>query len=190
MTLHPVRTVLWQSHSVPGSEYFQLWQTEDGWQLRGTIIWAEGGVPGKVRYGITCGADWRTREVHLGLGAGSRERTLHLIVRDGEWRDRSGVLPHLAGCLDVDLEISPSTNSLPIRRLNLPIEDSGAARAAWVRFPELRVEPLEQRYTRLSEDLYHYQSDHGYETDMVVDDLGLIVTYTNMWTRAAAQDDD
>ena len=39
------------------------------------------------------------------------------------------------GCRDIDLNFSPSTNVLPIRRLSLDVGDQAAVRAAWLRFP-------------------------------------------------------
>jgi hypothetical protein len=97
-----------------------------------------------------------------------------------------GELPELAEFVDVDLEISPSTNTLPIRRLNLAIGESRELTAAWVRFPELTVEPLAQRYTRLAERRYRYESVvSGFTAELEVDDLGLVVTYEGLWQRVA-----
>lgn len=55
----------------------------------------------------------------------------------------------LAGCTDIDLNFSPSTNLLPIRRLNLKIGEESDVRAAWLRFPSFTLERLDQRYRRL-----------------------------------------
>src|SRR6478752_2249969 len=57
----------------------------------------------------------------------------------------------LSGCSDVDLGCSPSTNTLPIRRLRLAIGASHSIKAAWIRFPELQIVKAEQTYTRLDE---------------------------------------
>ncbi len=89
----------------------------------------------------------------------------------------------LAGCIDVDLGITPSTNTLPIRRLNLQVGESADVTAAWVRFPELTVEPLAQRYTRLDERRYRYESTTGFSAELEVDELGLVVRYGDIWER-------
>ena len=95
-------------------------------------------------------------------------------------------LPELAECIDADLGISPSTNTLPIRRLNLAVGESRELTAAWVRFPELTVEPLAQRYTRLAERRYRYESTvSGFTAELEVDDLGLVISYENIWQRVA-----
>jgi len=90
----------------------------------------------------------------------------------------------LRGCTDVDLEISPSTNTIPIRRLNLAVGQASAVTAAWVRFPALTVEPLTQRYTRTGANRYHYASG-AFATEIEVDDVGLVTGYEGGWVREA-----
>ncbi len=54
--------------------------------------------------------------------------------KDLAWTANDVVQPALQGCTDIDMGFSPSTNLLPIRRLNLVIGASAPDRAAWVRF--------------------------------------------------------
>lgn len=55
-------------------------------------------------------------------------------------------------------------------------------RAAWVRFPELSIEPLEQRYTRLAPHRYLYESAGGtFRRELTVDDNGFAVDYSGLW---------
>ena len=89
----------------------------------------------------------------------------------------------MRGCHDVDLAVTPATNTLPVRRLELGIGKSEAIVASWVKFPELTVQPLSQRYTRLTKNTYHYESSTGFSADIVVDDLGLVTTYPGGWER-------
>ena len=58
----------------------------------------------------------------------------------------------------MDLGCSPSTNTLPIRRLGLAVGTSKTIQAAWITFPELRVQKAAQTYTRLDEVTYRYAS--------------------------------
>jgi hypothetical protein len=76
-------------------------------------------------------------------------RTVSLTADgEGHWSRESQHLADMDNCLDVDLEWSPSTNTLPIRRLALAIGQSKDVSAAWVRFPSLEVERLDQTYER------------------------------------------
>jgi uncharacterized protein len=92
----------------------------------------------------------------------------------------------LNGCDDIDLGFSPATNLLPIRRLELAVGAKAAVRAAWIRFPELTIEVLDQVYTRLAEDRYLYESAGGsFRRELIVDDIGFVIDYPDVWTAQA-----
>ena len=111
-------------------------------------------------------------------------KTLSLIVESrGIWRSSGRELRELHGCEDVDLALTPATNTLPIRRLNLPVGGTESVIAAWVKIPDLEIAPLRQRYTRLTKNSYRYESDTGFTAEIVVDDLGLVTSYPGGWER-------
>jgi hypothetical protein len=87
----------------------------------------------------------------------------------------------LKGCTDIDLGCSPSTNTLPIRRLRLVIGATSTIQAAWVRFPELDVVKAAQTYSRLDEFTYRYTSG-DFSAELTADDDGLVMTYAE-WQR-------
>jgi hypothetical protein len=99
----------------------------------------------------------------------------------GSWSVDGAVVKALKGCTDVDLGCSPSTNTLPIRRLRLAVGGSHRIQAAWVRFPELTIVKAAQTYTRLDEFTYRYASG-TFEAELTVDDDGLVTTYAE-WQR-------
>jgi uncharacterized protein len=138
-------------------------------------------------YEISCDENWLTHRVEIERTIGSEVKTLSLSVESrGVWRSSGQELHGVRGCDDVDLALTPATNSLPIRRLNLQVGGIESVIAAWVKFPDLTVEPLSQRYTRLAKDTYRYQSNTGFSAEIVVDDLGLVTTYPGGWERIGA----
>jgi len=178
------RTLVWRGLDDPSMEFFTLRQTSGGWQLAGTIVAVENAQPLRVTYTIDCTTDWHTRRVDLSLTDAEGERTLSLRAKgDGGWTAGDRHLDSVAGCIDIDLGITPATNTLPIRRLNLAVGESAAVVATWVRFPSLTIQTLSQRYTRIAEHRYGYESDTGFACDLDVDDDGLIVTYPEGWER-------
>jgi len=142
--------------------------------------------PAHVRYRIVCDPAWRTLAAEVSLERVGVRRELHMTVRDGgRWWVEGEEDARLRSCTDVDLEISPSTNTIPIRRLNLTVGQESAVTAAWVRFPALTVEPLAQRYTRTGANRYRYSSG-DFATRIDVDDLGLVTRYEGGWSQEAA----
>ena len=137
-----------------------------------------------ANYEIYCDENWLTHRVQIERAIGSDVKTLSLSVESrGVWRSSNQELRDVHGCDDVDLTVTPATNTLPIRRLNLQVGSSQSVFAAWVKFPELTVQPLSQRYTRLAKDIYRYESNTGFSAEIVVDDLGLVTAYPGGWER-------
>ena len=67
---------------------------------------------------------------------------------------------------------------LPVRRLGLGVGEAGAVRAAWLRFPSLALEPLDQTYTRTGPLAYRYSSAGGaFTADLAVDAAGFPTRY-------------
>jgi len=125
-----------------------------------------------------CDENWLTRRVQVERTIGNDVKTLGLSVEDrGVWRSSGQELHEIHGCSDVDLAVTPATNTLPIRRLNLEVGSRESVIAAWVKFPELEIQLLSQRYTRLATNIYRYESNTGFSAEIVVDDLGLVTTY-------------
>jgi hypothetical protein len=179
------KRILWQGLNWPGSEYCSLTELEEGWQLAGTALLVVEGQPARIQYEVRCNLAWRTQMAEVKLELGVMTQTLWLTVDEGgRWRLDDQELAALAGCLDVDLGFSPSTNTLPVRRLGLEVGQSAEVTAAWVRFPSLEIRPLQQRYTRLTENRYRYESGGGtFVAELEVDELGLVMDYQGGWRR-------
>jgi uncharacterized protein len=140
--------------------------------------------PMLANYEIHCDDNWLTHRVQVERTIGNDVKNLSLTVESrGVWRSSGQELREIQGCEDVDLAVTPATNTLAISRLNLQVGSSASIIAAWVKFPELTVEPLSQRYTRLDQNTYHYASNTGFSAEIVVDDLSLVTAYPNGWER-------
>jgi hypothetical protein len=137
---------------------------------------------------VVCDASWQTRRADVRLRDAAGERTLAVVADGGRWTVNGREDESIRGCVDIDLAWSPSTNTLPIRRLRLAVGSaSGVVTAAWVRFPELSLQPLPQEYRRLSERRYRYESHGGaFAADLEVDGEGLVLDYEGVWRRVVA----
>jgi len=185
-----LRSVVWRRiDEVAGAETCALGHEGADWWLAGTVVAAPDGAPIAARYRVRCDAGWRTHAVRIAVTVGLSERSLRLDVDGhGVWQRDGRVVPERDGCVDVDLGITPATNTLPIRRLDRAIGETRQIVAAWVRFPDLTITPSAQRYTRLDARRYRYESgDGGYAAELAVDDLGLVERYEDGWVRAVTR---
>lgn len=182
----PLRVRLWRFRRATALERCELLSSAAGFELRGTILAQIDGPPVEVRYRVLCDRAWLTREAEVEVRSAGDVRAVRLIVDGGRWSANGREVAPVAGCLDVDLAWSPSTNTLPIRRRDLAVgASSGPLTAAWIRFPDLEIEPLPQEYLRLAERRYRYTSRGGeFTAELEVDELGLVVDYGDIWERA------
>jgi hypothetical protein len=177
------RRVAWRrSDEVQTDEHCTLTQRDTGLSLVGTVLGAEDGAPVRIEYRVLTDGAGLTTAAHVRDLRGFEQRTLTL-ERDakGNWTVDGAKVRTLKGATDVDLGCSPSTNTLPIRRLRIGVGASKTIKAAWVRFPELTVVKAEQTYTRLDEFTYRYASG-DFEAELTVDDEDLVAAYAD-WTR-------
>ncbi len=175
----------WRRIDVPGREEAQVEQTLEGWRLTGRLEVADANVRAELSYVIVCDRDWRTRGA---IVTGSTEDSPIRLELDadgnGRWTLDHSPLPAIDGALDVDLGFTPATNLLPIRRLNLAVGQRAQVRTAWVRFPELRVEALEQGYERLDARVFQYDAlvdGERFQARLDTDELGRVLVYEGLW---------
>lgn len=176
--------VAWRrTDEVQVDEACTLTVRDGGLSLVGTVLGAEGGLPVRIEYRVMAAGTGMTTAAHVRDSRGFAQRTVAL-ARDakGGWTIDGRPAPELKGCTDVDLGCTPSTNTLPIRRIRLAFGASRTIQAAWLRFPELDVVKAAQTYTRLDEFTYRYVSG-TYEAELVVDDEGLVAAYGAVWQR-------
>ena len=179
------RRVAWRrSDEILADEHCTITVRDSGISLVGTVLGAEDGTPVRVEYRVLADGAGATTAVHVRDLRGFGQRTLTL-TRDskGNWTVDGVPQKALKGCFDVDLGCSPSTNTLPIRRLRLGVGASKTIQAAWVRFPSLAVEKTPQTYTRVDEFTYRYASG-TFDAEVVVDEEGVVAQYA-AWQRTA-----
>ena len=175
------RSILWRDVRDAGLERLVLDETPRGIVADATAI--TGGREGLAcRYRVRCGPDWRFRSLVVEIVGGSR---LRLDRHHTGWRVDGVPCPALASAVEIDLQISPFTNTLPIRRLGLGLGRSAEIVTAYVSFPSLAVALDGQRYTRLGPMTYRYESlDGDFVRDIEVDTDGLVVTSPGLFERA------
>lgn len=174
--------ILWRRLDRPGHEAARIAPRGSGWELRGTAVFPEEGRSCRLDYQIDCDAEWRTLAGWVEGWVGEREVGIEIAVESGRWRLNEVEVPEVAGCVDLDLNFSPVTNLLPIRRVPLEIGREAEVRAAWLRFPGFHLEPLPQTYRRLDATTWRYESAGGeFVRDLQVNEHGFVTLYPDFW---------
>jgi uncharacterized protein len=154
--------------------------------LRGHTSAVEDGQPYAVRYEIELDGQWRTRRARVSADTLDGPRAVDVVSDgSGHWTVDGAPAPHLAGLVDVDLEASACTNTLPVHRLALPPGEVTRASAVYVRALDLAVVRLDQTYCRLDDHRFAYTSEADFSAVLTYDDSGLVVDYPGIAQRFA-----
>jgi uncharacterized protein len=138
-----------------------------------------------ARYIIVCDVYWRVRRVKISE-VGSERITELASDGVGNWVDRAGTAqPQFREAIDIDISITPFTNTLPIRRLNLQRGQSKEIVVVYIRLPDISITTDRQRYTCLDPGrLYRYESiDTDFTREIEVDAHGLVKDYPELFRR-------
>ena len=185
--MEAIETILWRGLFFPGHESCGLFSHDREWHLQGTAVFSHEQEPCRLSYHIVCDEGWRTLSTKVEGWLGNTWIDI-LIKTDltGNWWLNEVQQPGVQGCTDIDLNFSPSTNLLPVRRLGLAVGEASEVHAAWLRFPSFKLERLTQQYRRLNQNTYRYESAGGqFVTELKVNPSGLVIDYPSLWQAEA-----
>lgn len=184
--LMSMRSVLWRSLDGRGHEACRVFTRDGEWRLEGSAVLSHDEQPCRLDYYVRCDASWTTLSGRVSGWVGQAPVDLDIAVDpDRNWRVNGVECPAVAGCIDLDLNFSPSTNLLPIRRLNLGVGQEAEVKAAWLRFPSFELETLVQIYRRIGASTYQYRSEPDFLAELEVDEFGLVTNYRGLWLAEA-----
>ncbi len=184
------RPILWRRLDVPGHDAASVREVEGGAELRGMAVFHDEGGPTALHYSVRCDTEWRSTEATVDGWCGAR--TVELRVRHAHatgWTLNGVPCPAVAGCVDLDLNFTPATNLLPLRRLDLAVGQAGEVRSAWLEWPAAVLTPLVQRYARRSVTEYDYEADlpgtDKFVAVLRVEPGGWVLDYAGLWQAEA-----
>ena len=179
----------WEALDWPGLEHVILSADAAGFRAEGQLVLGPPIGPASVSYQLSCDANWRVTELRITAASAAGTRTLALSAdHDARWLADGQPRPDLDGCIDVDISLTPLTNTLPIRRLTWTPGTAHDLDVAYVSAPDLTARRARQRYTLLKQEpdddapLYRYESG-SFRADLTVDGCGFVTDYPELWRR-------
>ncbi len=185
------RQILWQPYGEPGLEHLHLIENHLGVEADGWVIGIQDGSPFRLAYQVRCDPAWHVRGLEVRLISPTHGDLILSADENGHWTAGDGEDLHsLDGCSDVDISVTPFTNTLPIRRLSWQPGVSADLLVVYIPVPELRAVPVRQRYTCLAvgpEGTYFRYEDEGlfpgFVAELRVDADGLVLDYAGLFRR-------
>jgi uncharacterized protein len=158
----------WQRWQHDGDETLSLRWENEGWTATGEVGHEA------VTYVIRLSATWQVRQFLLFRDLDEPDLWLG-TDGSGRWGELNGAhRPDLDGCVDIHLDCTPFTTTLPIRRLRLEEGDSVALTVAHVDVETLGVTPRDHIYVRTAHRRWQHIDEAGATTDFDVDEYGLV----------------
>lgn len=173
-------TILWERLDGAGHESARLRRRGSDLVLEGSAVFGHEEAPCRLDYLVVADSRFHTTHATVRGWLGERAVEIDIAAEAGRWSMNGVECPEVQGAIDLDLNFSPSTNLLPIRRLDLDVGREESVRAAWLRFPSFDLKPLEQTYQRLSESRYQYRSEGGFEAELDVRPSGFVRLYPGL----------
>ena len=179
----------------PADGYTARWQTWDGagdetltirWENEGWTVSGEVGRE-RVHYVVRLSPLWQVRQFLLFRDLDDPDLWLATDGR-GRWGEVNGAhRTDLDGNHDVELDCTPFTATLPLRRLPLDVGDEMQLSVLLIDVETLAVVPVRQRYQRLEARRWRRERlEAGETTDIVefaVDDYGLVLDLPDRFRR-------
>jgi uncharacterized protein len=134
-------------------------------------------------------AEWHAQSVDVERWNDEGHAALRLERRGSGWLVNGSLRPDLDGAEEPDLSVTPFCNSFPIRRLPESPGASLTLDTAFIDGATLDVERSRQRYERQGPGRVRYIDlglVRGFEADLVVDAVGLVLHYEHLFERVAA----
>lgn len=172
----------WRRLDLPGVDRATLTTTDSGYLLLGHARFQDHDIAVDLHYSVQTSPAWVTQRAHIqGMGPAG-PLNLDILVNRSYWVLNGAEFPAVSGSVDVDLNFTPSTNLLSIRRLALNLGETGEVTAAWLEYPALRLAPLLQRYTRLPDGRYAYSCPTlPFDAILEVNPDGFVTLYPPLW---------
>lgn len=179
------REIVWSGIGSPSLDYCCFSKQTGGWLFSGMLVAKLQGNSFGAHYELLVDETFETRSLGIEKIGVGKEIMTKVEFRDDKWIVDGKDRVDLRECTDIDIEASPVTNTIPIRRYGLKVGERVDLTVAWVRFPNLVVAPLKQSYERLGDREYRYRSASGFTALIQVDDLGFVTRYGDVWKEVA-----
>ena len=180
--------ILWAGLEYNSLENCLVKLTHEGTHINSTIVGEYESKIYTVVYRLITNENWETICMDIEWQHSNKKESQKFESDGtGNWIVNGKAASQFKDCIDVDLSLSPFTNSLPINRLKLGTGES--CQISVIYFDLLRDEigPAHQNYTKLSSRKFKYENlPNDFEAEVSVDDSGLVVDYPKLFVRRAA----
>lgn len=184
-----IMDVMWKTFNGVGLEHLLLLKNHENIKVNSVILTMRDNMPVRILYNIYCDLDWKVKKFDIQIFCDKHKNIILQSDGNGIWTtDSNESVEDLKGCIDIDISITPFTNTIPIRRLLLKVGESKEIKVVYVDIYNYSLTPVKQRYTCLDSNLngykYRYENlNNGFTAEFFVDKEGIVIDYPDLFER-------
>jgi hypothetical protein len=180
-----IKDILWKGIKYNSLENCIVTIQNDQQKINSTINGDYDKILYKINYEISTTLTWET--VYFEINAQLNEQVKNLRLEKaghGRWLVNGVPAANFKDCIDIDISLTPFTNSLPVNRLDLNIGETKLIHVLYFDVFNWTIQPVQQRYTRVADLTYQYENvPNDFEALVIFDEEGIVVSYPGLFER-------
>ena len=180
-----MQEIVWKGIYYHSIEHCNIQPANDFIEITSDISGGLNEIDYQINYLILLKRNWTTARFNIS-GHISHEKISIDAMKETNtgWNINGRYVDELRTCVDIDLSLTPFTNTLPINRLGLPVGDQQIIDVLYIDLLEKSWKAAQQKYIRLSANEYKFENvPNDFESRITVDENGLVVNYLGLFER-------
>jgi len=176
--------IIWKGIIYNSLEYFTLTRQENIFIVKSKIIGTYEDKMYVVAYNLLIDSEWKVQNFEIEYEVNNIKKKITGEKIDNRWKMNGLINPTYTDFDFIDISLTPFTNTLPIRNLNLEIGEEQEVNVIYINILDNYTKPLKQKYRKKSERIYKYENvPNDFEADISVDEFGLVIFYPLLFER-------
>jgi hypothetical protein len=179
-----MKIIIWKGIIYNSLEYFKLKREKDTFIVKSKIIGTYEDKMYAVAYNVLIDNEWKVQNFKIEYEVNNIKKKIIGEKINNKWKMNGVINPSYTDFDFIDISLTPFTNTLPIRNLNLEIGQEQEVNVIYINILDNYVKPVKQKYRKISDRTYKYENvPNDFEADISVDELGLVIFYPLLFER-------
>ncbi len=180
------KIMLWSGKAYQSLENCIIRSLGDLTMISSVVVGLHNGKTYRFRYNIELNAAWQTVQCDIMSELDGQLQNYSLRnVGKNQWTMNGELYPEFNDCIDVDISISPLTNTLPINRLQLKNAEEAEIKVICIDLLKEEVKAVRQKYKKVSSDEYRFENvPNDFKAIIKVNPHGFVTDYPPLFTLA------
>jgi uncharacterized protein len=180
-------TILWKGLQNNSLEFCSISYNTNVIKVESTVISSFETGFCSPQYLLIINKDWSIQSFEIDCRfAGDKNNWVVKGIRNDHWIINNKPIPAFNECIDIDISLTPFTNTLPINRLHLLNGRAAIINVLYIDIEKRTITAKEQRYTKLENNKYKFETlPKDFEAVINVNSAGIVTNYPGLFTMVS-----